>query len=143
MAQVRGKLSGYHSRLTGTSKVELCRYKVSSAMNTVIFMLVNARGVGTIGQLAISYDGVFNISLSFSGTKIYGELSPSFIYAYLDNDEIVICIGNNSTTNNYFAVSIFGAISGAAIEQPLDFSNIGTSRTATITDTTAKYQIGA
>lgn len=61
--QVRGKLSGFHGRLTGTSKAELCRYKVDGALNTVIYMLVNARGIGMIGTLNLAYDGASTVAI--------------------------------------------------------------------------------
>lgn len=114
-------------KASGIIAFELFRYAIVGEMN--IFMQIFSRFGSIAGSLKIETSGGAITNMSLNKTVIVSSNLGIFtLYAYVDDGNVVVCVGNRITANSNYNVCILGGCDGAGNSLVPDISNIKTSR---------------
>ena len=124
--------ASFHFRLTSTSKVEIAR--LSIVTDTTIYMLIHSRSNGSVyGHVTFTLDennAIRTFTKSFIGDNLGSQTGK--LYLHIEDDAVILSIGNASSMNNYYSILLMGAYSGAGIDRFLNTQYLGRSTTSLV-----------
>ena len=114
-------------KINGAKAYEILRYPVVNEMN--IFMQIFSRFGCIAGSLKIETSGGAITDMALSKIVIVSSTLGIFtLYAYIDDNNVVVCVGNRITANNSYSVCILGGCDGTGNSLAPNISNIKTVR---------------
>ena len=122
---------GYRQRVTGTSKIEVCRTPDASDVFH-LFLTINTRYASIFGRVNFTSDGAGNITGLYFGGLAAGSDGYTKIYVYKVDGNIIVALGNETSTNNYINFNVDTGFKGAGTDIAIDYSNVGRNVTSEV-----------
>ena len=122
---------GNNKRVTGTGAIEIGRFPYNDNVTIEFTCIISGRAKLMIGMVEITTgtNEITNISVPKSIYLNNETFTQASLYAYIDDTNVVLCIGNSTSGNYIYSVVPLGLFRGAALPYDLDVSYAGTNIT--------------